>query len=167
MDALSLAVADSPLGETAGPSGDRLTRRRASTGSVAMPSEENEGPSASKARLKESQSALEDAASMAFETLMKRLEPAAEALGEEAFDELQDKLRSGFDHFVRQAGERLSTLSEDEMNSTRKQLKTQQNMFALKLETARKAASVSMKNQKAENLAAAEREFTRKVSRNQ
>ena len=48
--------------------------------------------------------------------------------------------RGGFDFFVRQAIEQLSELSEGEMSSTRKQLKTQQMMFALKLETTRSAA---------------------------
>ena len=72
--------------------------------------------------------------------------------------------RGAFDHFARQAAEQLSDLSDQEIGSTRKQLKTQQNMFALKLETSRQAAKVTMSNQKAETAAAAEREFTKKLT---
>lgn len=72
--------------------------------------------------------------------------------------------RGAFDFFVHQMSEQLADLSDLEMASTRKQLKTQQNMFALKLETTRAAAKVSLKNQKRESEAAAEREMTKKLT---
>ena len=55
------------------------------------------------------------------------------------------------------------TLQDTMANSTRKQLKAQANMFALKLETARTAASVEMTNQKTEMQAEHHRALEEKV----
>ena len=95
MDALSLAVKDeSP---TITPSNMRMGRR-ASTGSMGDSigdSSAPEGAAASKARLKEAQDTVDTFAQNAFDMIIERLQPARDAMGEDApaFSEMQDRLK--------------------------------------------------------------------------
>ena len=92
-DSHAMSAGEEPNDADYSPSG-RRRNRRASTGQLDFgDASSQEGPGASKARLMAAKKRLEEAASSTYQTLLERLQPAVDSLGETAFANVEDRFR--------------------------------------------------------------------------